>query len=69
MLVQDLIELLKELPQDLEVLVSRDDEGNFYRRLHKKLVSEELFAEDLELISSDDYEEFEDELHPFVVIG
>jgi len=70
MLVQDLIKVLKELPQDLEVLVGSDDEGNSFRKVPKGWVSRELFSEDLDLIHPDDYDDFEDdELCPFVVIG
>jgi len=70
MTVKNLQELLGKLPQDLEVLVGSDDEGNSFRRVPKGWVSKELFSEDLDLIQPDDYDDFEDdELYPFVVIG
>jgi len=33
MLVKEVIEHLKELPQDMEVLLAKDEEGNGFRRI------------------------------------
>lgn len=60
MTVGALIEVLKELPEDLEVITPKDDEGNGYRWLHEGYVSASyLEVEDTDWLSHHEtFEEF-----------
>jgi len=70
MTVKKLQELLGKLPQNLEVLVASDDEGNSFRTIPDNWVSVEKFDENLDIIHEDDYSEYSlDELSDFVVVG
>jgi hypothetical protein len=40
MLVKDLIELLQTLPQDYEVIMSKDSEGNHYSPFHSFVLAQ-----------------------------
>ena len=69
MKVHEIIELLQKLPQDLEVVVASDDEGNSFRHIPKNWVSIEKFYNE-DIIHEDDYSEYDlDELSEYVVIG
>jgi len=71
MLVKEVIEHLKYLPQDMEVLLAKDEEGNCFRRIPDNWIGLEKFYEDnyeLELIHPDDYNEY-DNLTEYVLIG
>jgi len=70
MTVKKLQELLGKLPQDLEVLVGSDDEGNSCRYIPDNWVSVEKLDSDLNVVLEDDYSEYAlGELLDFVVIG
>ena len=66
MKVHEIIELLQTLPQDLEVVVSSDNEGNSFRFITDEYISVEKFDEDLEIYHKDDYHE---DLINYVCIG
>jgi len=67
---KELIEILLNLPQDLEVLTAIDDEGNGFRKIPEDWVSVEKFYNDegLEIVAQEDYEEY-DELEEYILIG
>jgi len=69
MKVHEIIKLLQKLPQDLEVVIASDDEGNSFRHIPENWVGVEKFHY-LDLIHKDDYSEYKlDELSEYVVIG
>lgn len=59
MKVSELIESLKKLPQDLEVLTASDDEGNSFRPILSGWISVEKFS-NMDLIAEEDYHEYDD---------
>jgi len=68
--VYELIKKLQELPQDLEVLTSSDDEGNNFRKVSEGWVNVEKFDISLDIIDQEDYKEYnDDDLEEYVVIG
>lgn len=69
MKVHEIIKLLQKLPQDLEVVIASDDEGNSFRHIPKNWVGvEKFYCSDL--IHEDDYSKYKlDDLSKFVVIG
>jgi hypothetical protein len=70
MKASEVIAMLQELPQDLEVVVAADDEGNSFRKVPEGWVSIERFDSNLDIIASEDYDEFdEDELESYICIG
>jgi len=70
MTVQELIEELQKLPQELEVVIASDDEGNSFRRITAGWITVEKFDMDLDIIHEDDYDEFDDgDLKDYVSIG
>lgn len=71
MKVYELIEELKKLPQELEVVVAGDDEGNSFRKVPDGWVGVEKFDEDLDIYAPEDYEDedFDTELTDYVCIG
>lgn len=67
MKVHELMELLSALPQNVELWVSRDEEGNAFNRL--AYVEEEYMSVDMEPIHPDDLDEYdEDEVTRAVVL-
>lgn len=71
MKVKEILEILKTLPQDLEVVVAIDDEGNGFRRIPEGWVSVEKFTDNLYMVATEDIDTEYDgiDLTDFVCIG
>jgi hypothetical protein len=69
MKVYEVIEALKKMPQDLEIITAGDDEGNSFRHIHNDWISVEKFDDNMDLYAEEDYEEFGDDLKEYVLIG
>jgi hypothetical protein len=70
MKVKEVMRLLAGLPEDLEVLVASDDEGNSFRLVPENWVSVEKFDCNLNIIHRDDYSDYmPDDLNDYAVIG
>jgi hypothetical protein len=69
MKVHEVIEALKKMPQDLEVITAGDDEGNSFRGIHDGWISVERFDDEMGLYAEEDYEEYGDDLKEYVLIG
>jgi len=66
MLVADLIQQLKELPQSLEVFAAIDEEGNGFNKIH--CVQVDKMDEFDDVYHPDDYEEHADDLREVVCL-
>jgi len=70
MRVHELIKILKDLPQDLEVLTASDDKGNSFRKIPTGWVTTEKFDINLDIIANEDLKNYNyKELKTYVVIG
>ena len=65
---KELIKVLQSLPSDLEIKIAIDDEGNGFRNVPDGWVGVEKFH-DGDLIAEEDYEDYEDELEDYILIG
>jgi len=70
MTVKDTIALLQELPQDLEIVTAKDDEGNGFRKVPNGWISVERFDGNMDIIADEDYHFYvEGDLKEYVCIG
>lgn len=70
MKVNELIKLLKTMPQNMDVVVGSDDEGNSFRFIPNGWVSVEKFDMGLNIISEEYYESYTpDDYVNYVCVG